>query len=107
MRMLITIEMGSGLSIRELLATESNTTKVLKIIIRQLERESGKKLKGIHTDSNDVRLHEVVEDICKRNGIQYDLHPKSKRNSAAAHATAAYLQKAKTMLHTVGMDVPY
>jgi hypothetical protein len=34
MHMLITIEMGSGLSIRELLATKNNATKALKTIIR-------------------------------------------------------------------------
>jgi hypothetical protein len=54
-----------------------------------------------------MRLHEVVEDTCKRNGIQYDLCPEHKRNGAAAHATAAYLQKAKSMLHTARMDAPY
>jgi hypothetical protein len=34
MHMLITIEMGSGLSIGELLATESDVSKALKTIIR-------------------------------------------------------------------------
>jgi hypothetical protein len=52
--MLITIEMGSGLRIGELLATKNDAVKVLKTIIRQLEHESGKKLKGIHTNLNDV-----------------------------------------------------
>jgi hypothetical protein len=42
-----------------------------------------------------MQLHGMVKDTCKRNGIQYDLHPESERNGAAAHATAAYLQKAK------------
>jgi hypothetical protein len=54
-----------------------------------------------------MRLHEVVKDTCKRNGIQYDLHPESERNGAATHATATYLQKAKSILHTAGMDAPY
>jgi hypothetical protein len=36
-RMLIAIEMGNGLSIGELLATENNTTKALKTIIMRLE----------------------------------------------------------------------
>jgi hypothetical protein len=76
-RVLIAVEMNSSLSIGELLATENDTAKALKTIIRRLEHESGQKSKGIHTDSNNVRLHEVVEDICKRNGIRYDLHPDS------------------------------
>jgi hypothetical protein len=105
--MLIAVKMNSSLSIGKLLATKNDTAKVLKTITRRLEHESGQKLKGICTDSNDARLHEVVEDICKRNSIWYDLHPESERNGAAAHATAAYLQKAKTMLHTAGMDTPY
>jgi hypothetical protein len=104
---LITVEMKSGLSIGELLATKNNATKALKTIIRRLECESGQKLKRMHTDSSDMRLHEVVEDTCKRNGIQYDLCPEPEQNGAAAHATAAYPQKAKTMLHTAEIDAPY
>jgi hypothetical protein len=100
--MLIAVEKNSSLSIGELLATENDATEALKTIIRRLERESGQKLKRICTDLSDMRQHEVVEDTCKRNGIQYDLHPESKRNGAAAHATAAYLQKAKTMLQCSG-----
>jgi hypothetical protein len=94
---LIAVEMNSSLSIGELLATEDDAAGVLKTIIRRLERESGQKLKRICTDSNDMRLHEVVEDTCKRNGIQYDLHPESERNGAATQATAAYMQKVKTI----------
>jgi hypothetical protein len=75
--MLIVVKMNSGLSIGELLATENDTTKALKTIIRQLEHESSQKLKRIYTNSNNMRLHEVVEDTCKRNGIQYDLNPES------------------------------
>jgi hypothetical protein len=90
---LIAVEINSGLSIGELLATENDTARALKTIIRRLEHESGKKLKRICTDSSDMRLHEVVEDTCKRNGIQYDLHPESERNGATTHATAAYMQK--------------
>jgi hypothetical protein len=77
-RMLITIEMGSGLSVGELLATENDTTKALKTIIMRLEQESKKKLKMICTKSDNTYLHEVVEDICKKNGIQHDLPPESK-----------------------------
>jgi hypothetical protein len=65
------------------------------------------KIERIRTDSSDIQLHEVVKDTCKRNGIQYNLCPEPERNSAATHTTAAYLQKAKTMLHTAGMDAPY
>jgi hypothetical protein len=106
-RVLIMVEMNSGLSIGELLATENNAAKVLKTIIRRLEHESGQKLERIHTDLSDMQLHEVVEDTCKRNGIQYDLCPEPERNSAAAHATAAYMQKVKSMLHTAKMDARY
>jgi hypothetical protein len=53
-RVLIAVEMNSGLSIGELLATKNEAAKALKTIIRQLEHESGKKLKGICTDSSDV-----------------------------------------------------
>jgi hypothetical protein len=80
---LIPVEMNSGLSIGELLATKNNTAEALKTIIRRLERESGQKLKRIHTDLSDMQLHEVVEDTCKRNRIQYDLCPEPEQNSAA------------------------
>jgi hypothetical protein len=106
-RVLIAVEINSGLSIGELLATKNDAAEVLKTIIRRLEHESGQKLKGICTDSSNMRLHEVVKDTRKRNGIQYDLHPESERNGAATHATAAYMQKVKSMLHTAGMDTLY
>jgi hypothetical protein len=38
---LITVEMNTGLSIGELLATKNEATEVLKTIIRRLEHESG------------------------------------------------------------------
>jgi hypothetical protein len=53
-RVLIAVEMNSGLSIGELLATENNAAEALKAIIRRLEHESGQKLKRIHTDSSDM-----------------------------------------------------
>jgi hypothetical protein len=72
---LIAVEMNSGLSIGELLATKNNAAKALKTIIRRLERESGQKLERIRTNLSNMQLHEVVKDTCKRNGIRYDLHP--------------------------------
>jgi hypothetical protein len=51
---LIVVEMNSSLSIGELLATKSDAAEALKTIIRQLECESGQKLKEVRTNSNDV-----------------------------------------------------
>jgi hypothetical protein len=53
-RVLIAVEINSGLSIGELLATENDAAKALKAIIRQLEHESGQKFKRIRTDSSDM-----------------------------------------------------
>jgi hypothetical protein len=104
---LIAVEMNSSLSIGELLATENDATEALKTIIRRLECESGQKLTRIRTDSSDMQLHEVVKDTCKINSIQYDLCPEPEQNSAAAHATAAYMHKVRYMLHTAKMDARY
>jgi hypothetical protein len=89
--MFVAIEMGSGLGIGELLATKNKAVEALKAIIARLERESGKKLKKICTNTNNAYLCELVDSFCKKNQILHDLPPENEQNGASAHTTTNYL----------------
>jgi hypothetical protein len=99
-RVLVAVEMGSQLSVGGLLETENDAAGALKTIVMRLEKESGRTLKKIYTDTGNVYLHAVVDAFCKRNQILHGLPPENEQNGVAAPATATYPQKVKKYAST-------
>jgi hypothetical protein len=103
---LTAFEMGSRMGVGELLETETGTDEALKAIVLRLERESGRKLKKIHTDAGNAYLREAVDAFCTMNHILHDIQPGTEENGVAARTSSMYLQKVSKMLHTAKMDAP-
>jgi transposase InsO family protein len=105
----VAVEMNSRLGIGELLESKPEAAETLKTVVVSLERQSGKKLKRLHTDVGDEWLNKTVGDFCRRNGILHEMTVpyRPEQNSIVERAIATYFEMARCMPHSAKMDLWY
>ena len=74
-----------------------------------LERQSGLKLKRLHTNNRTELVNDKVEDLCKWNGIIHETTVPygPEQNGIAERTIATYFEMVRCMLHSAGMDLQY
>lgn len=105
----VTMEASTRFGVGKLWKSKTEADGVLRDVVAMLERQSGKKLKIIHTNNGTEWIKELLDVFCRHNRIIHQMTTPygPEQNGITERAIATYFEMVRCMLHSAGMDLQY